>query len=164
MATEFDTKFRSLAVKLVGKFGVSEGNSKYISLTRGDTDPSAILSSGGDIEETETEFDIKMTPPLRYKKEDIDGSVIQTHDTYVFIAGKDWDETIAGVIDLPTGNINVFPMTFPFVFAVDPIVVSPPKVSDQVLINTENLTIISIEPIYSGDQVAAYKLQLRRGQ
>ena len=135
MPTEFDTKFRALGKKLVGKFGVTTGT--YRSASRTPINPMDIISGGGEVTNTSNDQAITMSPPLRYKKMDIDGSTIQSHDMYVIISGEDWD------VAYPSAT---------------------PQANDSLIINSENFIVINPDLIYSGEQVAAYKIQVRRGK
>lgn len=132
MPTTFDVSFRALAQKLVAKFGVSTGT--YTLITHGTMNDDTNKVEGS----TTNAQVITMSPPVSYKKEDIDGSLILSDDFKVYIAAPDF-ETAFGA------NAKV-------------------QTDDIVLINGITARVIEANPIYSGEQVAAYAVQLRRGQ
>lgn len=131
MATANDIKFRALAKKLIAKFGVSTGNGKINRPVRGAYDKAT-----GEITVTNNEQIIPMSPPVRYKKKDINGTTIQSDDFKVYIAGSDWDDAFPG---------------------------EPPRPDEIVTINNIVVRILDPGPIYSGDLVAAYAIHCRKG-
>ena len=78
---------------------------------------------------------IATTPLLSVKKLDMGSGTIFSTDSVIYIAGEDWDVLFT----------------------------SDPRVGDQVTLNGEDFRVIELMPLNSGDQMAAYKLFLRRG-
>ena len=124
----FDNVFRPVGSTLVDLYGVP---STYTAKTDSGIDTTTGLPST-----TENSQTLTMTPPSAYKIEEVDGSIIQSHDMNTYIAGEAWD------------------LAFPSV---------QPQIGDEVTINGQEYTVVNPNPVYSGLLVAAYKLQLRRG-
>lgn len=79
---------------------------------------------------------ITVTPPAEYKVEAIDGTIVQSHDMFTLVAGEAWDA--------------VFPSI-------------QPEIGDKMTINNQEYAVVNPNPVYSGEQIAVYKIQLRRG-
>lgn len=80
---------------------------------------------------------IAMSPPVRYDQADIDGSNIRYEDFKVYIAATDFEDAFGAAATVDTEDI--------------------------LEINGITLRIIEPDPIYSGEQVAVYKIQVRKG-
>ena len=131
MATSFDLKFRALAVKLIKKFGVTLGNGTVARVTPGVMDQ----STGKIVNTTDVKI-ISMSPPVRYKQKDIDGTSIQSDDFKVFIAGADWDAAFPG---------------------------EELKPNEVLILNGITVRVLEPNPVYSGDLIALYAMQCRKG-
>lgn len=130
--TVFDTKFRALAKNLIGKFGVTTGvyTSIGVGVMNDDTNSIEMQDSA--------QQNLVMSPPVRFDRRDIDGTLITYDDFRVYIAAPDFEDAFTS-------------STFP-------------KTSDILEINGITLSVIQPNPIYSGELVAAYRLQVRKGQ
>jgi len=82
-----------------------------------------------------TTLPLNMSPPLKFAIGDVDGTTITTKDMQIIIAGPDWDAQ----------------------FSVQP------TVNDILKVNGLAFRVINPNPIYSGNLVAAYKMQVRAG-
>jgi hypothetical protein len=85
---------------------------------------------------SETPQSLIVTPPAEYTVEATDGTVVQIHDMFTLIAGEAWDEA------------------FPTI---------QPQIGDKMTINNQEYAVVNPNPVYSGEQIAVYKIQLRRG-
>ena len=85
---------------------------------------------------TENTLQIQMSPPLGYSQQDQALETIQSDDYKIFIAGPDWDDKF------PTAQ---------------------PEVNDRIVLPFGSFTVVFIKPIYSGEQIAAYQIQVRKG-
>ena len=132
MATAFDIRFRALAVRLIAKFGVTIGNGVVVRYT-----PGVMDQATGKIVVAEDSQTVPMSPPVDYKKGDIDGTNIQEDDFIIYIAGADWDDAF------PAEEL---------------------KPHELLTVNGISTRVIQPNPIYSGDLIAAYAAQCRRGQ
>lgn len=88
------------------------------------------------VSNSENTQQIQMSPPLGYSQQDRALETIQADDFKIFIAGPDWDDK--------------FPIT-------------QPEVSDRIVLPFGAFTVVFIKPIYSGELIAAYQLQVRKG-
>jgi hypothetical protein len=80
---------------------------------------------------------VPMSPPIRYKQAELSNTNIQFDDFQIYIAAEDFEAVFgAGA-------------------KVEP--------EDIIQINGITLRIIEPNPIYSGEQVAVYKIQVRKG-
>ncbi|HHZ64113.1 MAG TPA: hypothetical protein EYN51_01215 [Flavobacteriales bacterium] len=77
-----------------------------------------------------------MSPPIGYKQGDIDGETIRRDDFKIFVAGADWDAAF------PAEEL---------------------KPNEVLIINGITVRVLDPNPIYSGDQVALYAMQCRKG-
>lgn len=132
MATPADIRFRALAVKMIAKFGVSAGNGAIVRYT-----PGPMNQATGEIDLVEDSQSVPMSPPVQYKKADVDGTNVQADDFKVYIPGPDWDAAFSG---------------------------ESMKPNEQLTLNGIPVRIIEPNPIYSGDLIAVYAAQCRRGQ
>lgn len=80
---------------------------------------------------------LPMSPPIRYDQAEIDGTNIKYDDFIIYIAAPDFEE------------------------AFDPALKVIPE--DIIEVNGVTVRVIKPDPIYSGEQVAAYKIQVRKG-
>ena len=136
MTTPFDTVFRDVGKDLVGLFGVQQGGSdaakgQYTSIAFG-----KVNKSTGTATNPTTIKTLDMSPPLSYKKEDVEPGLIEVGDCKIIIAAIDWDAAFPGV---------------------------QPKTNDIILVNGHTFRVIEPNPITSGNLVAAYKMQVRDG-
>lgn len=96
-------------------------------LTPGTYDPATDTQLAG----SSTDVSVSASPPLKYKKSEIDGTSILRGDSFVIIPASDL------VVDF-FNNMSKYGA------------------------NGETFTIIMKEEIWSGDEISAYKLQLRK--
>lgn len=82
MATVYDIKFTAAALSILDKFGVP---ATITVRGAGGFDPST-----GEVTSTETVTEVsKVSPPIKYQPNDIDGSTIIQEDFKVYVAGSD---------------------------------------------------------------------------
>lgn len=86
----------------------------------------------GQTTETTTDYAVKTEPPQPYEQRYIDGQLIQTGDMRLLVA------------------------------ATDPGLTDTPDLEWKALMDGDTWQIVTIRPIWSGEQVAAYELQTRR--
>lgn len=144
MSTPFDTIFGKMAKDIVGLFGVQQGDSdvlkgSYNKVANGRVDPNTnVATRVSNIQA------IDMSPPIAYKIENMKlgferstaPSLIQAGDCQILIAGQDWD--------------TAFPN-------------DQPQTDDVITINNFAFFVVEPNPIYSGNDVAVYKMQVRKG-
>jgi len=82
MATIYDSKFAAAALSILGKFGVP---ATITVRSTGGFDPLT-----GDVTNTETVTALdKVSPPINYQPNEVDGSNIINDDFKVYVAGSD---------------------------------------------------------------------------
>ena len=76
--------------------------------------------------------DLKISPPAPYESRHVDGTMIQAHDMHCI---------------LPASGLGF-----------------TPSIEDEITVTFDSVvwSVAGFDPMYSGDDVAAYKLQLRR--
>ena len=79
-----------------------------------------------------------MSPPVRYEQSEINGTTIKYDDFKIYITAPDFEDVFGA-------SVKVEP-------------------EDILEVNGITLRIIEPNPIYSGEQVAVYKIQVRKGQ
>lgn len=87
--------------------------------------------------ETTDTAQIAMTPPAPFKREFVDGTTVLATDLESIVAAKDVDDSS---------------------FTLDP----DAHTTMTVAFGGKTYKIVSVTRVYSGDQVAAYRVQLRR--
>ena len=93
-------------------------------------------SDGSEIITTGKTYNVQVTPPLRYGTKDIDGSNILKTDCYCYFSPVDIENTITTI--------------------------SPDQLNhSKIEINDICFNIVDIKSIYSGEQNAVFKIQLR---
>ena len=93
-------------------------------------------SDGSSTDTQGTTFVVQVTPALQYSTRDIDGTNILKSDLYCFISPED--------------------------LALDISIITPGQLNHSAIeINDKCYNIVAVQSIYSGEQNAAYKLQLR---
>jgi len=107
-----------------------------VSATYTTTAEGAMDFATGGITVTEVDVGVTATPPAAYQKEDMNDT-IRTHDLSSMVAGAQWRALKGTTVH--------------------------PESGDKLTINSETYTIVSTSPLYSGEEVAVYTLQLRRG-
>jgi len=98
--------------------------------------PGLMNQDTGKIGNTTSDQIIPMSPPIGYKQGDIDGETIRRDDFKIFVAGADWDAAF------PAEEL---------------------KPNEVLIINGITVRVLDPNPIYSGDQVALYAMQCRKG-
>lgn len=129
MPTKFDPIFRKLAKDMVALFGVTNGMYNQIS-------PGKMNDDTNTVQIGQNSQKMQMSPPLRYARENVDGTKIRSDDSRIYIAAPDFEDVFSDEV---------------------------PKTDDTICVNEILFKVIKPHPIYSGDQVAAYRLQCRRG-
>lgn len=130
MTTTFDNIFRQAAVDLIKVFGVTKGRYTVMSDPIMDDDTNTACP----VENTKR---MQMSPPVKYKRMDVDGTIIRSDDAKIYIAAPHWEAKFHKRV---------------------------PRSSDVVEVSGQTFTVVNeVNPIYSGDKVAAYQLQVRKG-
>lgn len=148
MSTPFDIIFGEVATDLIELFGVQQGE---VSGGLPATLPATLDSAKGsytvitfgkvdldtnEAPKTVNTHDLDMSPPIKFKIKDLEPGLIEAGDCQLLIAGRDWDAA--------------FPN-------------DQPKVGDILSVNNVKFFVINPNPIYSGNDVAVYKMQVRQG-
>ena len=136
MSTPFDAIFGDVANDLVGLFGVQQGGSDPVKGQYEKVTFGAVDLDTNEATKAANAQTIDMSPPLKYKTKDLVPQLIEADDCKVIISGQDW--------------VSAFPS-------------ETPAVGDILTINGENFFVVNPNPIYSGNDVAAYKMQCRQG-
>ena len=136
MSTPFDDVFGEVAADLIGLFGVQQGGSDTTKGQYSKVTTGRVDPATSIATKAANAQAIDMSPPLKFKIKDLLPGLIEAGDCQVMIAGLDW--------------LAVFPNDVP-------------AVGDIVSINNVSLFVINPNPIYSGNDVAVYKMQVRQG-
>jgi hypothetical protein len=121
MATIFDDKFLAVAVNIIEKFGVTATLKQ-----KSDAAYDPIL---GVVTDSSVDNIITSSPPIAFKKEAVDGVLVQANDFKAYVY---------------RGAIT----------DVDAV--------DEISINGVEASVIGVDPIYSGEEVAVWSLHCRR--
>lgn len=125
MPTFYDDRFLAVANNIVDKFGIPA------TLTIKNEDEGNYNPVTMEFTEDRTEVSVdKVSPPIKYSKEEIDGSLIQVNDFKVYV---------------PRGVIQDVSNT------------------DTIELNGIKAIVKGTMPVYSGEEVAVWILQCRRG-
>lgn len=122
-----DATLRPTADRLIGKLG------KSATLTResqGTFDPGSGTYTGGGT----TDYSVTVTPPRRFRQDQIDGQLVQQNDFEVSVAAL---------------NLSIAPTQ------------GDDATSDTLTMDGTVYQIIRVQPVYSGQLVAYYRLQCR---
>lgn len=128
MATPLDISLVPKIKALIDKHGISATYTAESEATA--YDPTSFDPDAASHATTTTDAIVISTPPLAYESTDIDGTVVQVADTYVFI----YDYTTI-----------------------------TPATDDLFVIAGETWRVVNTEAFYTGELIAAWKLQLRKG-
>ena len=136
MSTPFDTVFGEVAADLIELFGVQQGDSDATKGQYTKVSFGRVDPATNVATKTGSSKAIDMSPPLQYKIKDLVPGVIEAGDCQLLIAGTDWVEAFPGEV---------------------------PATIDIISVNSVNFYVINPNPIYSGNDVAVYKMQVRQG-
>ena len=129
MATPLDVSLVPKIKALIDKHGISATYTGEVAVAAYDPstyDPETNI----DYATTDTSTTVISTPPLAFESSDIDGTVVQVADTYVFI----YDYTQF-----------------------------TPATDDKFVIVGQTWRVVNMEAFCTGELIAAWKLQLRKG-
>lgn len=136
MSTPFDTTFGAVAKDLIGLFGVQQGGTDVANGSYTKVTFGRIDDDTNEATKTVDTQAIDMSPPIKFKIKDLEPGIIEAGDCQVLISGTDWVAAFPGEI---------------------------PATDDILSINGEPFFVINPNPIYSGNDVAVYKMQVRQG-
>ncbi len=136
MVSPFDAVFGGVASDLVSLFGVQQGSNDANLGSYTSIGFGRVDPSTGSATNPEDVQTLDMSPPISFKIGDLVPGTVEAGDCKVLVDGRGWDA--------------VFPSV-------------QPKVSDVIKINGRSFRVINPNPIYSGNQVAVYKMQVREG-
>lgn len=109
-------------------------NGTYTKITHGTMNDDTNKVEGGSV----TANVIPMSPPIRYNQTDVDGTLIRSDDYLIYIPAPDFEDAFGASAEIET--------------------------VDFIEVDSRKLRIINTDPIYSGEQIAVYKLQVRNAQ
>ena len=136
MSTPFDAIFGEVGQDLIGLFGVQQGSSDTAKGSYSNVTFGRVNRTTNEATKTGSVEAIDMSPPIAYKIGDLVPGAIEAGDCKILISGNDWRAA--------------FPTT-------------QPKVGDIISINGISFNVENPNPIYSGNDVAVYKMQVRQG-
>lgn len=128
MATPLDISLVPKIKALIDKLGIS--STYRVEAEDAPYDPASFDPDTADHSTSTVDTVIVSTPILAYESADIDGTVIQVSDAYVFIYDSE---------------------------------VFTPAVDDSFIIAGQTWRVMNTEAFYTGELIAAWKLQLRKG-
>ena len=136
MSTPFDDTFGAVATDLIGLFGVQQGSPTAAKGSYSQVTFGRVDPDTNEATKVAGTQTIDMSPPISYKIKDLVPGLIEAGDCKVLIAGDDWN--------------TAFPD-------------SKPVIGDIISINNVKFFVKNPNPIYSGNDVAVYKMIVGQG-